>query len=175
MSLYEQLARKRDSIVERWIDSIARSYPEGAATLFQRGRDRFRNPMVHTIAQGARELFGALLDGEDDARMGAILDPILRLRAVQEVSPAQAVGFVFEVKRIAREALEGEGADAREASAEWAAFDAKVDQLALTAFGVYTKCREEIFEIRIREMRKQAFPHVLERMEEKKRKDVSGS
>ncbi|MCX7010986.1 MAG: RsbRD N-terminal domain-containing protein [Candidatus Sumerlaeota bacterium] len=168
MSLNDQLARKQDSIIERWIESIARSYPAAAATLFARGRDPFRNPVVHTIAQGARELIGALLDGAEDARLGAALDPMLRIRAVQDLSPAQAVGFVFEVKRIAREALEGGKAEPREALSEWAAFDAKIDRLALLAFEVYTKCREELFEIRVREIKKQAVPYVLERMREKK-------
>jgi len=67
------------------------------------------------------------------------------VRAVQGQRPSQALEFVFLLKRALRGVL-GEAYDA--------AFDERVDGLALVAFDAYVTCREEIHEIRVREARR---------------------
>jgi len=73
----------------------------------------------------------------------------VRIRAVQEFSPSAAVGFVYALRGILREELASAGLDA----AGHAAVESGVDRLALAAFDAYMKCREKIFEIRVREIR----------------------
>ena len=80
------------------------------------------------------------------------LEGLVRIRAVQDFSPAEAVAFVFLLKRAAREVLEDVSEQAQSVPARVLSdLEARIDSLALLAFETYTRCREEIFEIRVRE------------------------
>ena len=73
----------------------------------------------------------------------------MRSRAVQDFSPSESVDFFDLKKRAAREALAT--VDGAPASPELhSSLEARVDALALSAFETYTRCREELFEIRLR-------------------------
>jgi hypothetical protein len=78
------------------------------------------------------------------------LEAIIRIRAVQDFSPAEAVGFVFLLKRAVREVLEGASSGSLPANMQ-SELEARIDALALSAFEIYTRCREQLFEIRVRE------------------------
>lgn len=69
-------------------------------------------------------------------KVKAALDAIIRVRAVQDFAPSEAVAFVFALREIV------------ESTAE---VQARIDQVALAAFDTYMKCREQIAEIRVRE------------------------
>ena len=73
----------------------------------------------------------------------------------QDLSPAEAVGFVHQLKRAVREVLGGasdEGLPSRARSE----LEDRIDALALSAFEVYTRCREQVFEIRVRAAHRRA-------------------
>jgi hypothetical protein len=88
--------------------------------------DPFRDPVGHTV----REVLPILADvalGERPMK-DAIepLDRLMRIRAVQEMAPSQAVGFLMRPNA----------------------------SLALMAFDVYLRCREELHTVQIRELRR---------------------
>jgi len=60
------------------------------------------------------------------------------------------VAFVFLLKRAVREVLE-EGSRPSLPARVLSDLEARVDALALSAFETYTRCREDVFEIRVRE------------------------
>ena len=80
------------------------------------------------------------------------LDQVIRIRAVQDFSPAQAVGFIFLLKKAVREQLEKDIREKR-LSEEISLFESKIDELALLSFDIYMKCREKIYEIRVNEVK----------------------
>ena len=86
---------------------------------------------------------------------------MIRIRAVQDLSPAEAVGFVFDLKPIVRKILGPEPAPAAKDEID---LEEKIDRLALAAFDVYMKCREQMWSIRAREIRHQSLG-ILERMQ----------
>ena len=88
--------------------------------------------------------------------MAEHLDPIVRIRAVQDFSPAEAVGFVFLLKRVVRQELGGEIRQNR-AESQLLDFESQVDDLALKAFDLYMLCREQIYQLRAREIKNQTF------------------
>jgi hypothetical protein len=161
----EALAAKRGAIVAEWLTRTLRSYPEHTSRFLSREQDPFKNPVGHTLAEALPALFDRLVEGADAATLSRILDPIVRMRAVQDFSAGQAVAFVFLLKRVLLEALGGErrgGADGEGLTA----LEARIDEMALLAFDLFMQCRERLYEIRANEAKRRLF--VLERIGEKR-------
>jgi hypothetical protein len=151
--LREMLREHEDTIVERWFRDTLAVYPGGAAAAFGRERDQFANPVGHSLRRGTRAVFDALLeDGETDA-LGRALDDILSIRAVQQMPAGQAVGFLFHLKAVIREVLDGATADPAVA-AQITGLDHRIDVAALKAFETYVAYRELVCELRINEIKR---------------------
>jgi hypothetical protein len=85
--------------------------------------------------------------------MAPLLDKVIRIRAVQDFSPSSSLAFIFALKTLAREVLEAELASGEVHGVDLSDFDDKVDGLALFAFDVYMRCRENLFEARMTEVK----------------------
>jgi hypothetical protein len=149
VQLREFLQTRRAAIVDRWTDRTLQVYPPDAARRMRRERDRFQNPVGHLTRKSLEELFDGLVAGRPAGEMTAALDGIVRIRAVQDLSPSQAMGFVFLLKGAVRDEL------ANEVRPDLAALDSGVDRLALEAFDHYARCREQIHQLRQNEIRRQ--------------------
>lgn len=156
MKLETLLTENRSIIVNRWLDRVLDSYPAGTHRFFKKQKNRFANPVGSTFSEEIDHLYMELLQGIDSERTTPILDAIIRIRAVQDFSPSQAVGFIFLLKELIREILETEIQDNR-LSDELTLFEAQIDELALLAFEVYMRCREKIYEIRANDMKNQVY------------------
>jgi hypothetical protein len=148
--LAEALAHSRDAILDRWIESVIVGYPEDTARFLRRQADRFANPVGASLRDGLAEVLDGVLAGADPGALEPALDRVIRVRAVQDLSPAAAVGFVFELKRLLREGLGDGQASSTVALAE---IESSVDRAALTAFEVYMRCREQVWAIRNAEVK----------------------
>jgi hypothetical protein len=148
------LKERTDTIIERWGEAILSSYHPDAAALFQKQRDPFANPIGDSVRKGTRGVFEAILDGMDPEALHSHLDEIIRVRAVQELHPSQALSFVFALKSIVREVIPELEAETR-FHREVAELDGKIDRVALAAFDVYTECREEVSQLRINDVKRQ--------------------
>jgi hypothetical protein len=147
--LRDVLQPHRSEALDRWRGFVLDSYPEEAARFFRKEKDRFKNPVGQSIHRATETLFdGALLERNAEGVPEA-LESLVRIRAVQDFSPSEAVAFVFLLKRAVREVLAG-APEERPLEAALSELDARVDALALAAFETYTRCREELFEIRLR-------------------------
>ncbi len=152
MSLQAVLQDRRDAIVGRWSDEVLAAYPADGGAFFKRQKDRFANPVGHTVREGTRALFDALLDGADEAAVRQPLEDMLKVRAVQQFPASTAVGFVLRLKGAVRAEL---GEDRRRTLAlELDGFEEQIDRLALVAFDVFVECREQLARVRIGEMQR---------------------
>ncbi len=129
-------------ILEQWIASTIQSYPPASVPFLSGENDPFRNPVGHTVRESLTTLFEQLRGNMDTKRIAPALDAIIRIRAVQDFTASQAVGFVFLLKPILRELAEKN---------EQALLHDRIDRLALMAFDKYMQCREQVAEIRARE------------------------
>jgi len=153
--LADLLKRDRAEILDRWFDLILQSYPADSAQFLRQTQKQFANPVGYTIAREIGLILDSLLDGASpDADLSASLDRIIRIRSVQEFTASQAVGFVFRLKSIIHE-LAKRLPDSDRCEAELREIDTRIDRLALMAFDVYVKCREEICEIKVNEFKRQ--------------------
>ncbi len=151
LPLLEMLTTKKDAVVAEWLARTIQTYPQNVLRFLAEDTDAFRNPLGYTLRAALPFLYEWLIDGSDVSRLSPLLDPVVRIRAVQDFSAGQAVAFIFLLKKILREVL-GE-----ENTSGLAALEGRLDDMALTAFDLFMKCREQIYEIRANEAKRRLF------------------
>jgi RsbRD-like negative regulator of sigma factor len=150
--LAELLRQKHDIILNKWFNLTIETYPADTSKFLKNQKDQFQNPVGHTIRTETEALFDALLDGAEPEALAKTLDNLVRIRVVQEISPAQGTAFIFLLKTAVRGELVSELSD-NAVLRELLEFESKIDGLALAVFDVYVGCKEKIYEIRAREHR----------------------
>ena len=154
MSLEKLLLDKRSAIIKKWRNLIVGTYPIDTQRFLKKEKDRFANPVGQTIAEDLENLYDGLVKGGDLDKLSSDLDNIIRIRAVQDFKPSQAVAFVLRLKHIIREELEGKS-PRNGLAGELRAFETRIDDMALLAFDIYSQCRQKIYELRVNEVRNQ--------------------
>ena len=91
MKLNSLLANKKASILEKWFDVIIESYPPDTSNFLKNQSNRFANPIGSTISKGIEDIFDELLRGLNKEKTSQFLDNMVRIRAVQDFTPSQAV------------------------------------------------------------------------------------
>ena len=145
------IKKNREVILSKWFDKIIETYPVDSAGFLERKKNRFQNPIGHTIANSIEQVLDEFASTMDRDRLLAALDGIVRIRSVQDFSPSQAVAFVFLLKDVIRELVEGEASDS-EYVVDLRDLESKIDRVALYAFDKYMECRDKLYEITANEM-----------------------
>jgi hypothetical protein len=149
----ESLRKHSAAIAQRWLTVALAAYKTNSAAAFRRERDRFANPVGHALRTGTLAAVEALLEGRTSDEICSHLSDIIKIRAVQELSPSQAIGFVFALKEAIRAEL-GDDAVGPIPSSELAELDRRIDEVALDAFDVYVHYRGQVYEVRINEIKR---------------------
>ncbi len=161
-SLKRVVNERRKAILERWTEQVLASYPADTGKFLREQRDPFHNPVGRTIAGSVGPLLDAAVAGVVDEAAMTALDAILRVRAVQDLSPSTSLGFLLKLRDLVRSEIAGLlGAD-RTAVLEQ--LDRGADELVLAGFEVYVGCREDIWRIRTEEIQRRS-TKVLERLD----------
>ncbi len=143
------LDEKRADLEAKWIKLVLATY--GAPEFLNSQQNRFANPIGYTVSTGLGKILKVLVSGNDLATAVAPLAEIVKIRAVQEFSPSDAVAFVFGLKQIVRQELQGKKKEAIP-PADLAVFEERIDSLALMAFDLYMASRERLFQVRLNEL-----------------------
>lgn len=152
MRIENLLEQRKAIIIKKWFDLVVQTYPADTSKFLKAQKDPFANPVGQTVLRGLEALFGILLKGPDDETIVSFLDPIIRIRAVQNFSPSQAVSFIFSLKQVIRDSLKKELQDGSLAI-DLLNLETMIDELSLTAFDIYMECREKIYELRANEVK----------------------
>ncbi len=151
-----QETERRAAMLERWFEaSIAGSAPETVRFL-HRQKDPFANPVGAALRRGLAAILDGVLDGTPAAELTEPLDGIIRIRAVQDLSPARALEFLPALKSLLWEDPTFDDDRRRE-------LELRVDRVLLEAVNLYVACRERVYEIRVTEIRNRSMK-VLERL-----------
>lgn len=153
MRLLESLQENKATILDKWINKVLATYPNDTSLFFKKQKDQFANPVGFSVTRCLTELYEALFTEQDFEAIPAILDQLVRIRAVQEFSPSRAVSFVYMLKESIREVCEKEGELAGLDIKEWLALEDRIDAVAHVAFDHYMACREQLFKVRINELK----------------------
>ena len=145
MTLKQTVAQHKKKMITQWFQATIDTYPAQSARILGKDSNKFDNP----VGSATREAIDATIDllSRDFTmeELETTLDPVIRIRAVQAFSAAEAVSFVFALKKIGESMVDD--SLIRE-------FDKMVDRIALAAFNRYSKCKEEIFLLKAMESKR---------------------
>lgn len=150
MELTEALANKKKEILHLWIERTLDSYTSPG--FFKKSQDPFANPVGSNISVGLTALFDLLLHKAELETYTRSLDQVVRIRAVQEFTPAQAVAPFLELKWVIKQVFSGDK-ETQSLLQELEALDCEIDRIALAAFNIYSECREQLYRNRIHELK----------------------
>ena len=153
MTFESTLAERKAELSQRWAELVLQTYPKETQKVWTRQKDRFQNPVGAAIIEATGELFDHLIEWQDAEGMARSLDKLIRIRAVQDFTPSLAISFVFLLKKLLRDEffrpMKKDGS-----LEELLRFEAKVDNLAMMSFDIYSKSREEVFRFRVEEVKR---------------------
>lgn len=167
MTLMEFLRVERQNLVHDWCEAVLKSYPQEAVGFLKGQSDRFANPVGHAIEQHTGALFDQVVGAFDQETVIRALDGIMRIRAVQEFTAAEAVAFLFALKKIVRQSVQ-KSPESETLLTQIPQLESRVDTLALMGFDVYMRCREKVYQIRVNDLTRKNFK-LLERVAPKGR------
>jgi hypothetical protein len=153
MKLLSLLLERKTSLTERWLQRLFESYSPTTAIFLKKEKNRFDNPMGHQLSQGLERILETLVRESDREQVMAALDEVIRVRALQNFSPSQALAFIFLLKNVIREELAQE-LKGGQFSQELQEVESRIDGMALLGFEVYTQRREKLCDIRVTEIKK---------------------
>jgi len=144
MKLEKRLVKHRTGILKKWFDRLVETYPQDTAMFLKEQKDSFANPAGTTFQESLGPLFDWLLGKGDKQTVLVALDPIIRIRAIQDFTPARATAFVLLLKPIIRDI-----AAKSESPVELQEMEDRVDEMLLMAFDKFIECREKIYELKV--------------------------
>ena len=147
MQIETILSRRKEIIINQWIDLVISSYAPDTAQFIKSRKDRFANPIGSKITFGLTGLFEQLLADTNEEEVRKYLDPVVRIRAVQQFTASEAIAFVLALKSIVEKNLKFELRDSQTAGA-YRAFSSKIDAMSLVAFDIYMECREKLYQLK---------------------------
>jgi hypothetical protein len=150
------LSKKKSAILKRWLDLILETYPPETASFLKKHNDPFTNPVGQTILYGIEGILNELLSETESGKTSSFLEDIIRIRAIQDFSAAQAISFIFLLKKVVGEELRDEINENR-LHEEMLSLDSKIDELALLSFDIFMKSREKIYELKATEVKNMTF------------------
>jgi hypothetical protein len=151
--LIRLLEKKKAVILKKWLQAIYDTYPADTSRFLKDESDMFANPVGHAISANAEYILDGLIRGEKSAELSPYIEWIIRIRAVQDFTPAQAVSFLNSLKIVIKGQLKPE-LHKHNLWDELEELEADIDNLALSAFEIYSKMKERIYNIRMKEMEK---------------------
>jgi hypothetical protein len=153
MELVKQLAQKKSAIIKVWFEKVVNTYPIDTAQFLKNQKDPFANPVGQNSLQSLQDIFDLALGGFEPETARPLIDPIVRIRAIQNFKPSEAVGFMFDLKSIIRETVSMDAKSRQDLEA----LDKRIDQLGLLAFDIYMQCREKILDLKANETRARTY------------------
>jgi len=156
MTLLEILEKKKKQITDKWFEATAQTYPEDAVRFIKTQKNRFDNPVGMLTKSSLEGVFSVILKNDTPETIQSILDPVIRIRAIQSFSPQKSVSFIYLLKKVIRHLLKNE-LNSIDMLKQLNEFEMRIDELALIALDLYVICREKIFEIKATEEKKRTF------------------
>jgi hypothetical protein len=150
--LTDLLKTKRSSIIKNWTTRIFDTYASETSSFLSKDKDQFSNPVGFTISANAEKIVDEIISVRDLTSIKILLIDILKIRAVQDFTPSEAVGFINPLKDVIKNELKNDLHDDL-LFHELIDLYLFLDQVTLVAFDIYSELRETVYRIRLKEHR----------------------
>lgn len=156
MSLKELLELRRSDILNDWKKKTLNAEEKNK---FSKSILKMDNPFINPVGVNVSEALSGLYESLLNQRDGAadMLDDILRIRAVQEITPGESIRFLIQFKEIVENHIPELKKDMN-LKLELAEFYFRVDELMLQGFDIYMQCREQLWNIKMDEIKNNTNP-----------------
>ena len=153
---FAELCRiEQEQILKKWNEAVFATYPLDTTGIARTKEDPFRNPGGHAIRLALEEIYNAVSGRLSSERLlRGPLEMFVKLRAVQNFTPVQALGVMYLLKPLLRERILPACLQ-KGLLDEYLEAESRLDTAALLACDVYTASRERVFEERIGEIKRQ--------------------
>lgn len=155
MTLKDLLAEKKTIILQRWLDRILEDYPPHTQTFFRENRNPYANPVGFTLRKGMEGIIDQILRPLTVEEARAILEPVMKVRAVENLPASRAGKFIHPLREVVSELVKEEKKKDLPGP-EWLDLNSRIGQLALLAMNLYSECREKVNQLRVKEGEKRA-------------------
>ena len=159
--IYDNLRQRRDIILKQWRDIALNQYSFGGFKIAKDNKDRFGNPVVYSISHGLEIILDEIIAGAHTAKLDEALEDVVKIKSLQAEKPSTAVDFLVRLKKIIKDEL-GDSAQDGGYSGEIEKLNSDIDDLILSAFDIFMKCREKIYDIKSKEIMMRSYK-LLER------------
>ena len=151
MSLKELLCDRKKDIIKKWQEGIFKLYPADSIRFLTSETNQFANPVGYSIREHTEKLFDEFMAETeiDSERVGPVLDEILRIMAIQDFTPSEALKYLYILKKVIFQELDGTSGIDNDLYYELVTMYGRIDEINLIAFDIYSKCREKIYEIKV--------------------------
>ena len=153
MTFNDLLMEKRTAILDRWRNAILESYPPDTSKFLKSEKDRFNNPVGDIVRRDTEIIIDQLLHGKRFNGSPQFPQDLIKIRAVHDFSAAEAISFIFALKKVIKEEISN---DVSQYLGDFLELETRIDELALVAFDVYMRSRETIHEIRVGEIKRRS-------------------
>ncbi len=154
-SIEKILTTNQKAIIKEWFNKTVQAYPSQTAHFLKSENNQFANPVGQLTQNGLEKISDYLLQKQNNNdTLQEWIDPIIRVRAIQNFSPSQAIGFMFILKDIVRNQIK---TDFQIPIDYIISFDQQIDKLALYCFDIYMACRDKLNELKVNEFKRQSF------------------
>ncbi len=138
----------KKALLNQWVEATIQTYSPETARVLAKDSNRFDNPVGAITKETLEAALNLICEGFDRDAMEKVLDPLIRIRAVQAFTAADAVAFLFALKQIARNLIGEKDLDK---------LNQVVDEMMLAGFNRYMKCREDIFLLKATESKRRVY------------------
>lgn len=149
----ELLTKYRSEILEIWVRNMYATYPAQTEKFLKKEKDPFANPVGVTIKHSFTSVFDELAGKMETQVIDSSLEDIIRIRAVQELPPSDALSFISLLKQTLVTVFT-ENHENNISTEEWLSLLAKIDDISLRSFDIYMKCREKIYSLKADEIKR---------------------
>ncbi|MCL1985251.1 MAG: RsbRD N-terminal domain-containing protein [Betaproteobacteria bacterium] len=146
---------EQEQILAEWNEAVFATYPLSTAGFARTKEDQFRNPGGHAVHLALEETYKAVSgQASSEELLRSSLEMFVKLRAVQDFTPIQALGVIYLLKPLLRERIlpaclqNGLLDDYLEA-------ESRLDTAALLACDIYVASKKRVLEERIGEIKRQ--------------------
>jgi hypothetical protein len=150
MELTEALRQKQKDIQALWLERTLNSYTSPG--FFKKAKDPFANPVGVNTRKALEDILALLLSGAEQNEFSDALDQLIRMRAVQDLTPAHAVAPLLELKWVIKQIFRNDE-KTKSLLPDLDNLDCDIDRVALAGFDMYMQCREQLHQCRIREIK----------------------
>ena len=155
MTLKDLLAEKKEIILQRWLNRVLEAYPPDTRRFFRENKSPYSNPVGFTLRKGMEGIIAQVLHPLSEEHARAILEPVMKVRAVENLPPSRGVDFILSLREVLSEIVREEKRKDF-LGQEWLDLNSRINRLALLGMNLYSECREKVNQLRIKEWEKRA-------------------